>query len=93
MHKEQLRHWYKPRFWHWWWEARASTDTKRFLLLLLCLLVGAGGFVAATRFSAADAADAVSTTVTVRTVKVAVTRPETSFVPAPARQARGSTCS
>jgi hypothetical protein len=71
---EFLRHWYKPHFWRWWWEARASPERKRVLLALLCLLAGAGGFLAATRLSAQGAASADVTTLTaVRTVEVPVT--------------------
>jgi hypothetical protein len=64
------KHWYKPRFWVWWWRNRASDRLRLGLALGLCLAGGVAGYLAAGRLAPARASTVTS--VATRTVQVTV---------------------
>jgi hypothetical protein len=62
------KHWYKPRFWGWWWQHRAPDRFRVGLALGVCVAAGGAGYLASGRLAPAHAA--TITTVGVRTVRV-----------------------
>jgi hypothetical protein len=64
------KHWYKPRFWAWWWQTRAPEGVRVGFVLSACVLGGGAGYLVAGRLSAARAA--TITTLHLQTVRVTV---------------------
>ncbi len=64
------KHWYKPRFWAWWWVNRAPDGLRMLLVVAVCGASAGAGYMLASRVSAAHAS--TLTSVAVRTVRVTV---------------------